>query len=60
MLKDLERGAAVEADHVLGDLLARSAEAPRALSLLRVAYLHLKAYEARRGAAPILAGSTGP
>ncbi len=51
MLKDLERGAAVEADHVLGDLLARSAEDPQAPSLLRVAYLHLKAYEARRAAA---------
>jgi 2-dehydropantoate 2-reductase len=51
MLKDLERGAAVEADHVLGDLLARSGDNPQALSLLRVAYLHLKAYEARRAAA---------
>jgi len=51
MLKDLERGAAVEADHVLGDLLARSGERAQALSLLRVAYLHLKAYEARRAAA---------
>ncbi len=51
MLKDLERGAAVEADHVLGDLLSRSTADPQALSLLRVAYLHLKAYEARRGAA---------
>lgn len=51
MLKDLERGAAVEADHVLGDLLARSQQDGQALSLLRVAYLHLKAYEARRAAA---------
>ena len=49
MLRDVERGAPVEADHILGDLLGR---APRDLSseqfLLRVAYIHLKAYEARR------------
>jgi 2-dehydropantoate 2-reductase len=49
MLKDIERSAAVEADHVLGDLLMRSKQDPRP-SLLRVAYLHLKAYEARRAA----------
>ena len=46
MLRDLERGGAVEADHVLGDLLRRGE--PGASPLLRVAYLHLKAYEARR------------
>jgi hypothetical protein len=46
MLKDIERGAPVEADHVIGDLLrparraARRGEPP---SLLRVAYAHLKA-----------------
>ena len=51
MLKDIERGAAVEADHVVGDLLARSSQDRQSLSLLRVAYLHLKAYEARRAAA---------
>jgi 2-dehydropantoate 2-reductase len=51
MLKDIERGAAVEADHVVGDLLARSNQDRQSLSLLRVAYLHLKAYEARRAAA---------
>ena len=51
MLRDMERGGAVEADHVLGDLLARSPPGAPALSILRVAYLHLKAYEARRAAA---------
>ena len=51
MLKDMERGGAVEADHILGDLLARSSPGTPALSILRVAYLHLKAYEARRAAA---------
>lgn len=52
MLKDIERGSRVEADHVVGDLLARAREvAPRA-TLLRVAYAHLKAYEARRKRTP--------
>ena len=47
MLRDIENGARVEADHVLGDLLRRAAK-PDEPSVLRVAYLHLKAYEARR------------
>ena len=63
MLKDIERGAPVEADHVIGDLLRRAPgstststsasaqSAAQAPSLLRVAYAHLKAYEARRAAA---------
>jgi len=49
MLRDLERGARTEADHVLGDLLDRQSElAVNSSSLLRIAYLHLKTYEARR------------
>jgi 2-dehydropantoate 2-reductase len=49
MLRDLERGARTEADHVLGDLLDRQSElAVNAPSLLRIAYLHLKTNEARR------------
>ena len=49
MLRDLERGARTEADHVLGDLLDRqSGLAVNSPSLLRIAYLHLKTYEARR------------
>ena len=49
MLRDLERGARTEADHVLGDLLDRQSElAVTSPSLLRIAYLHLKTYEARR------------
>ncbi len=51
MLKDMERGGAVEADHVLGDLLARAPNDATTLSALRIAYVHLKAYEARRAAA---------
>ena len=49
MLRDLERGARTEVDHVLGDLLHRQSElAVTSPSLLRTAYLHLKTYEARR------------
>ncbi len=46
MLRDVERGGAVEVDHVVGDLLRRGVAG--ASPMLRVAYLHLKAYEARR------------
>jgi 2-dehydropantoate 2-reductase len=52
MLRDVERGARTEADHVLGDLLHRQSElAVNSPSLLRIAYLHLKTYEARRARA---------
>ena len=45
MLRDTEAGSRIEADHVIGDLLARAkGEAP----VLKTAYTHLKAYEARR------------
>jgi 2-dehydropantoate 2-reductase len=48
MLRDIENRARVEADHVIGDLLARrDPDAGDALSLLRIAYNHLKTYEAR-------------
>jgi 2-dehydropantoate 2-reductase len=44
MLRDLERGTVTEAD-----LLHRQFElAVKSPSLLRIAYLHLKTYEARR------------
>jgi 2-dehydropantoate 2-reductase len=49
MLRDLERGARTEADHVLGDLLQReSGLGITSPSLLQIAHLHLKTYEARR------------
>ena len=49
MLRDLERGAQTEADHVLGDLLHRQTNLDIASpTLLRMVYLHLKTYEARR------------
>jgi 2-dehydropantoate 2-reductase len=48
MLRDIEKGAPIEADHVIGDLLRRGAASSRDHPLLRIAYAHLKAYEARR------------
>jgi 2-dehydropantoate 2-reductase len=47
MLRDLESGNRVEADHVLGDLIERGSRAGVFTSLLEVAYCHAKAYEAR-------------
>ncbi len=48
MLRDIEHGAPIEADHIVGDLLQRGASAGKEFPLLRVAYAHLKAYEQRR------------
>ena len=51
MLKDIERGAPVEAENVICDLLRRApATASGPPPLLHIAYAHLKAYEARRAA----------
>ncbi len=46
MLRDIERGARIESDHIIGDLLqrARASDYP----LLQFAYAHLRTYEARR------------
>jgi 2-dehydropantoate 2-reductase len=48
MLRDVEKGGSVEADHVLGDLLRRGQASGLSVPLLKLAFLHLKAYEARR------------
>ena len=49
MLRDVERGAPTEADHILGDLLRRAGAAGGdPAPLLRVAYAQMRAYEARR------------
>jgi 2-dehydropantoate 2-reductase len=47
MLRDIELGGRIEADHIVGDLLRRSSNA-LAAPLLSTAYAHLRAYEARR------------
>ena len=53
MLRDVERGAPIEADHIVGDLLSRGAARKSSAStgdypLLQIAYAHLRTYEARR------------
>ncbi|PUA18781.1 2-dehydropantoate 2-reductase [Glaciimonas sp. PCH181] len=48
MFKDIQRGAPIEADHIVGDLLNRGSKDNQSQSLLRVAYANLKAYEAKR------------
>lgn len=47
MLRDMESGGRTEADHVIGALL-RLAPDPRECPLLRLAFVHLRSYEARR------------
>ena len=49
MLRDIEGGKPVEGDQILGDLLRRAAN-PDERSLLRIATLHVRAYEAERRA----------
>lgn len=47
MLRDIESGSRIEAEHIIGDLLQRK---PATLStpFLATAFVHLKTYEARR------------
>jgi 2-dehydropantoate 2-reductase len=49
MFRDVQAGAPVEADHVIGDLLARGDAAKVPVPKLRIAYTHLKTYEKQRG-----------
>ncbi len=48
MLKDIERNAPIEGDHVIGNLLQRGGGGSSSYPLLRIAYAHLKSYEGRR------------
>ncbi|MEA2914535.1 MAG: 2-dehydropantoate 2-reductase [Bradyrhizobium sp.] len=48
MLRDIESDRLIEADHILGDLLKRDARTASSCPMLRLAYAHLKAYEAQR------------
>jgi 2-dehydropantoate 2-reductase len=48
MLRDLEAGGRVEADHIVGDMLRHARAAGADTRLLTAAYCHLQAYEARR------------
>jgi 2-dehydropantoate 2-reductase len=49
MFRDIKAGAKVEADHVIGDLIARGDAAKVPVPRLKIAYTHLKAYENERG-----------
>lgn len=46
MARDMEAGNRVESEQILGDLLRRAGDLPA--PTLRMAYIHLKSYEARR------------
>ncbi|WP_028211811.1 2-dehydropantoate 2-reductase [Paraburkholderia mimosarum] len=54
MLRDVQNGSRIEADHVRGDLIRRGGTARQTsndLSVLRIVYSQLKAYEAQRSEA---------
>lgn len=53
MLRDVEAGRPTEAEHILGDMLARAQKHGVSAPLLRTALTHLQAYEQRRSAAAI-------
>ena len=48
ILGDIEKGGAVEARSIVGDMLMRARKAGLPAPNLRFAYAHLQAYEARR------------
>lgn len=50
MLRDLEKGGPIEAEHILGFMLNRCREAGLDDTVHRLAYTHVKAYEERRAA----------
>jgi 2-dehydropantoate 2-reductase len=45
MYRDLQKGAPVEADQILGDLVARARKANIDTPLLAAAYTHLSVYQ---------------
>jgi 2-dehydropantoate 2-reductase len=47
MFRDLQQGSRVEADHVVGDMIARGLATGVATPYLRVAYAHLQVYQNR-------------
>lgn len=49
MYRDLVNGSPIEADQIVGDLLARGGSAGLATPLLATAYAHLAIYQARAG-----------
>jgi 2-dehydropantoate 2-reductase len=51
MLRDVEKGGPTEAEHILGDMVARAQASGIEAPLLQLAYSHLQAYDLRRLAA---------
>ena len=49
MYRDILAGAAIEADHIIGDMIARADAAKAPVPRLRMIYTHLKTYEAQHG-----------
>jgi len=56
MLRDLEAGGQVEADHIVGWMLERARKHHLDDTILSIAYTHLKAYERRRAAGRLPGG----
>lgn len=48
MLRDIENGAPIEAEHVIGDLYGRGCTHGLTSPLLRIVYAHVCVYEERR------------
>jgi 2-dehydropantoate 2-reductase len=44
----MERGARIEGEHIIGELIAHAGAGAAALRLLPLVHTHLRAYEARR------------
>ena len=57
MLRDLEAGGRVEADHIVGWMLDKAREHKVDDTVLSLAYTHLKAYETRRARRPQSTGA---
>jgi 2-dehydropantoate 2-reductase len=49
MFRDIKQGAPIEADHVIGDLIARGDAIKTPVPRLRMVYTNLKTYERQRG-----------
>jgi len=48
MLRDIEKNGKTEGEHIIGDMLRKARERKLQTPLLRLAYCHLQAYEARQ------------
>lgn len=48
MVRDIEKGNRIEADHIIGDMYRRAHEFGHDANVLRMVFCHLQTYEARR------------